>query len=60
MYGGQIFHTLSTAAMPSTTPEPLWQLTPYYVPSPSGQTMKKVRVHGASTTSGYSPPTFLH
>lgn len=59
VWGTNISYTIHSRYVPSTTPEPLWQLTPYYVPSPSGQTMKKVRVHGASTTSGYSPPTFF-
>ena len=52
-------HKGVTTANSGVVGEPIWQTTPYYVPSPSGQTIKKVRIHGNSTTAGYTPPTYF-
>ncbi len=52
-------HTKMTSSPFTISQSAVWQVTPFYVKSPAGETVKKVKVKGNPKLSGDDIPTFF-
>ena len=58
VWGNNILFNIHTNSVNGTIRRPLQQTTPFYVPSPAGETIKKVQVKASSTATDNGPTYF--
>jgi hypothetical protein len=56
VWGTNYSYTIHTNK--TTTDQPIWQQVPFYVPSPAGETIKKVKIKGSIISSFHIPTYF--